>query len=208
MEINENTTIHEFFENIIPQLFEENKDKIPKPFRKFKIKVGVLIFGEQQGNWIYHYDGGRLTLYKNPIEEADITFIQSYANWHEIVSGKRSGPFREMLYFLATGEIGEVNVDFLEDLEFTETHFNELPIENGQIRLLILSEEYDDWSVIIKVGAIPLKDESDVDIIIQEKDLIALQKGELHPQDAYMMGKIELKGDIGYLMGMVAAFMM
>lgn len=78
---------------------------------------------------------------------------------------------------------------------------------DGAIKFRITDKEKGDWEITVKFGK-PEKEEPDCTISVTSEDAAAMRKGELNPQMAFMSGKIQLQGDMGFAMRIGTTFMM
>ncbi len=194
-------TPNDFFVNFVPEQFNKNKDKLPEESKDLVAAIAIQLDGDGGGVWTIKLDKGDLSATEGEGEDRIVLVSQSVADWRSAISGERGFRMDQI------GGGGEGGGGMPQGPPLTQDKIERLKEIDGAIKFRITDKEKGDWEIIVKFGK-PDKEEPDCTISVTSEDAAAMRKGELNPQMAFMSGKIQLQGDMGFAMRIGTTFMM
>lgn len=172
--------------------------------RHVEAAVGLLLSGEGGGEWVLALSGGRLRLRPGSRAEAAVTLVQPVEHWRGALWEARGGRVGRILAGLfraprrsdgADGPIGAAAPVALEALGKLD----------ALLRLRLRGPGAERWHVDLKLGpgALPAKPTTVVSLAAEDAD--RLLAGDLDPVEAFMRGRVRLRGDLGVLLRLQSA---
>jgi hypothetical protein len=192
------TSPAEFFERIVPQLFQSNP--LPEDAKQIDVKLGIRLDGEGGGEWSYHLKDGGLSVNRGSTEDSAFTLVQSVADWRGALWEGRGGAFgrqSQALFQPGTGAGAGPGA-------MAPAALQQLQMLRGLIRMVVTGGPGGDWVVGFKLGPGPIPDPPTTTVTVAAADAEAMERGELDPMQAFMSGKIQIAGDMTLLMQMQA----
>lgn len=181
-------TPEQFFTELLPEAFRENRANLPSDVESIKTCVTFRLEGEDGGAWSIALEGGELKCAPGENPDSVVKIVQNTGDWRSSVTGERGFKFRlpgdtdgEATRFISQGTV------------------EQLKTKNGAIKFVLANPEAGDWEITAIFGE-QVHPEPDCVITIDEKDASAMRSGELSPQTAFMSGKINIVGDIRFAM--------
>ena len=191
------TSPAEFFERVIPRMFQSNPP--PDEARQLDVKLGVRLEGEGGGEWSYHLKGGELSVSRGSTEDSAFTLVQSVADWRGALWEGRGGAFGKQSQALFTPGGGAAGPGAM-----APAALQQLQMLRGLIRMVVTGGPGGDWAVGFKLGPGPIPDPPTTTVTVAAADAEAMERGELDPMQAFMSGRIQIAGDMTLLMQMQA----
>jgi hypothetical protein len=189
----------EFFERVVPQLFQANP--LPESARQIDLVLGVRLDGEGGGEWTYHLKNGELAVSRGSIEDAVLSLVQSVADWRGALWEGRGGAFGRLSQAVFQPGAGAAATAMAPAaLAAAPAALQQLQLLRGQIRMVVTGGLGGDWSAGVKLGPGPVVEEPTTAVTISADDAEALGRGELDPMQAFMAGRIQIAGDMTVLM--------
>lgn len=187
---------HEFMESFVPQVMEEAA--IPADL---DLKVGVMLSGEDGGEWMIHFSGGAVAVRSESRADASFSLVQSVEDWRGALWQGRGGAFGQQITGLIAGNSGEQtdppNMGALASLAALD----------GLIQISVTGGEAGDWNAGFKLGPGEIPVEPTTHIHVSLEDAEAMQNGSLDAMQAFMSGRIRVTGDMALMMQMQAILM-
>lgn len=201
LEIPKDISPKDFFERFIPEQFEKAKALLPDPVKALSASMVFSLTGDQGGAWTIKFNKGDLKIAQGDDPDRVVKIVQSVSDWRGAISGERG--FR----FELPGAGGGGKGGLPQGSPMTQEKIERLKSIDGAIMFRLTDKEKGDWTVTVQFGK-SSKDTPDCTISVASEDAKAMRKGELNPQMAFMSGKIDIKGDLGFAMQVGTTFMM
>ena len=195
----------EFIEDLIPSLFAEVE--LDAEEEAFELKLGVVLSGEEGGEWTLHFVEGELGI-GSPREDAcEITIIQAVEDW-------RSALWEGRPTLIAAGvdRIREGGAEALRPPSPPGGGPRPDPLKGisdlrGRIEMVIEGEAQPDWAVGILIGGGPIPETPQATIRLGSAQAEAIRVGDLHALEALITGQLQLDGDLGLILQLQAVAM-
>jgi len=192
-----------FFEEFLPSAFAEGE--VPEDLRQVEAKLGVRLEGEGGGEWLLDLAQGALRVVPGSREEAVFTVVQTVDDWRGALWEGRGGFVgRQAAQLLQPGPrsagpggLGAPGPAVLGQLAALQ----------GVIRMVVAGGPGGDWRVDFKLGPGAIPEEPTTTLTIADADAAAIERGELDPLQAFMAGRIQIAGDMAFVMQMQALSM-
>lgn len=202
------TSAKEFMEGWFPKAFAEAE--IPEETRKVEVTLGVRLAGEGGGEWLLHLDRGQLRVEPGATEPAPFALIQTVEDWRGSLWESRGGIFGRQAALLfqpgaASRTVAAPGAGPGRPL--TPAMIVQLQALSGSLRMVVAGGPGGDWKVEFKLGAGPVPAEPTTTITVSAEDAEAMDSGRLDPMQAFMQGRLQVAGDLGFLMQMQAVQM-
>jgi len=201
LEIPKDISPKDFFEKFVPEQFEKNKGMLPEPVKAVSASMVFNLTGDQGGAWTIRLDKGNLRVSEGDDPDRTVKVIQSVSDWRGAISGERG--FRLDL----PGAGGGAGAGMPQGSPMTQDKIERLKTIEGAIMFRLTDKEKGDWAITVQFGK-SAKETPDCTISMSGDDAKAMRKGNLNPQMAFMSGKIDIKGDLGFAMQVGTTFMM
>ncbi|UCE87374.1 MAG: SCP2 sterol-binding domain-containing protein [Deltaproteobacteria bacterium] len=196
------TSPKDFFEGWMPEAFD--KAELPPGLREADLTLGVLLEGDEGGEWTLGLRDGRLRVAAEPRDAAPLTLIQSVADWRGALWGERGGLFgRRAAEIFGLGANGSGAL--LANGDASTAALSRLASFDVLIRMLVTGGRDGDWCVDVKLGPGEIPAEPTTQVSIDHAAASALANGELDALLALATGKILVSGDVSILMRLQAA---
>jgi hypothetical protein len=182
----------EFFESFVPARFA--KLVLPDPLARAVLRVGVHLYGDGGGEWLYHLRDGDLDVVAGGCDEASLTLIQSVDDWRGTLWEGRGGVVAERglrllrsgrLAALAGGAAHAAEPDLIERLAGLD----------GVLRAVVTDGQAGDWAIALQFGPGEVPAEPTTTVRVAHDDVRAIAKGDLAPLQAFLAGRISIAGD-------------
>ncbi len=198
----EDITPEAFFKQWLPSTLDSFRDLIREQAKDLTTPfLAVRVTGEQGGEWSVVLNQGEVEIKEGLDPGTAVTFVLPTQNFIEFVTGQRD---EVMMQPPGGGMAGgasltpeEVNKQFRKNMEA-------LRGIKGQMQF-IADDPDRPFNVHIKFQG-ELKDQADAVLTVATEDLRQMSKGELSPPQAFMMGKVKVKGDMGLIMQLAPLF--
>lgn len=193
----------QYLEEFLPRAFAEAD--VPEDVRRVDLLLGVLLEGDEGGEWLLEMEAGELQVRAGGRDGAAFTYIQSVADWRGALWEGRGGaigkgastvfrPGAGMAAEAAGGMLAAPSPAVLAQMTSLE----------GLLRLVVTGGEGGDWSVGLKLGSGVIPEEPTTTLSVSADDIGAMERGELNPIEAFMAGRIQVAGDMALMMQMQA----
>ena len=197
----------EFFERFLPEAFAD----FPEALKGADVELGVCLEGEGGGEWLFRLDEAGLTVEPGSREQAAFSVVQSVDDWRGALWEERGGLigrqalslFRPGAKPAGSGAAGLAAAPSAAALAQMRTL-------DGLILVVVTADEGagdSDWAVGLKLGPGAIPEAPTATVTLGAADAAAMERGELHPVEALMAGRIRLDGDLGLVMQMQAISM-
>lgn len=185
-----------YFTQYLPSLFEEHKESIGGSIETVNVAISYQLVGMGGGTWTLKVESGKLK--GIPGETSDRTFkiIQKVEDWREAIAGNK-GFKVDLLNREQNGDDIDVNL-------LNETKIDRLKKIDGVIKFQLTEPGAIAWEITAVFGSAN-PEEPNCTISLTSTDARAIRNGEMSPQIAFMSGKINIHGDIGFAMLIGAA---
>ena len=195
----------EFIEELIPSFFAEVE--LDAEEEKVELKLGVVLSGEEGGDWTLHFVEGELGIQAARDEACEITIIQAVENWRAAL-----WEGRPTLVASGVDQIREGGVDALRPPPPPGGGPRPDPLKGisdlrGRIEMVIEGEAQPDWAVGILIGGGPIPETPQATIRLGSAQAEAIRVGDLHPLEALITGQLQLDGDLGLILQLQAVAM-
>jgi hypothetical protein len=179
----EDVTPDQFFEQLLPMGFTAQREAggaTPQDFT-----LGYHLTGAGGGDWIVTIANGQMTARKTS-GEANLSFTLSVDDWRDAVLGRDGASLAVILPQSRPGR----------------------PDNSGRAKQLKGTMALE----LTREGKDPMKVEMAFNNAAQPRttmkaklaDYVAMQEGRLNGQEAFMTGKLQIQGDMGFLMQIAA----
>ena len=197
----------QFMEEVVPALFEAAAK--PSEAGDIDLRIGVLIAGDEGGEWVMHLSAGALAIESGSRADASFTVVQTVADWRGALWEGRGGVVGETaaMLFRQGGAPAGADASGLPGGAPDPVVLAQLEALNGLIQVVVTGGDGGDWATGIKFGPGDVPEEPTTTVQISDEDARAMQSGELDAMQAFLGGKIAVSGDMGLMMQMQAVLM-
>jgi len=178
----ESVTPEQFFEQFLPMGFAAQVEVSGTPPADFTMQYHVT--GAGGGDWHVAIAGGQMTARK-ATGEAHLTFSLSVDDWRDAVLG-RGGAAISLI--VPPSRPGRPD-NSARAKQLKGTLALELARDGNPVRVEMAFNDAPAPRTVIKMKVV---------------DYVAMQEGRLNGQEAFMMGKMKVEGDLGFLMQIAA----
>lgn len=194
----------EFIEELIPSLFAEVE--LEPDEEALDLKFGVVLQGEDGGDWTLHLTQGELGIARGREETCDLTLIQAVEDFRSALWEGKPALIADGVERIRSAELDELRppppgggprpdpLKGISDLR-------------GRIEMVIENIDEGDWSVGILIGGGSVPETPQATIRLGGDEAEAIRKGELHPLEALITGQLQLDGDLGLILQLQAVAM-
>ncbi len=197
----------EFMENFLPKVFAELR--IPAALAALDESVGVRLYGDEGGTWRIRMREGDLSVEAGEFKNAALTLLQSCENWRGALWSGHGGPFGRYAAKLFTPRAAEIldEIGNRTSGPLDAKILGPLREINGRVAIVVTGGEGGDWRVDLNFGTGKISDAPNTTISVTAADADALSSGEMKPLEAFMAGRIQVDGDVGFVMQLQGAIM-
>lgn len=190
-------TLEEFLAERVAPRFAEQVQGLEKRIAELQAQLSDVRAAQGTIAWCIRGDtdtmryanfaNGQMQIATAPTHPPLMTIVQTAEQWERFVRGLPapfvSDPRRPL---------GKSRVERLKNIL-------------GSVRFVLTGLEGGDWSCLVAFGNTPLEGEPRVTIKVPMATLTEMQQGKLDPQAAFLQGRIQIAGDMGFAMqlGMV-----
>ena len=158
-------------------------------------RLGFALAGEGGGAWT-------LVLRSRGLEiesglDAPLTLGLSTRDWRGALWESRGGALGAFLARILGAEAGDGALGLA--LRFDVAVVEKLAELDATLRLQVLEEVGEDWTLDLRLGPGPIASRAEVTVAASERDTHALAAGELDPMSALMTGRIRVEGEMSLL---------
>lgn len=189
---------HKFFTEFLPKRFEENKSSLPAEVLSINAAISFELFGQGGGIWTLRMEAGKLSGQPGEAPDRIVKIVQKVEDWHSALVGERG--FK--LYF--PGDVPDEG--FTEKALLSQEKIDGLKTIKGAIKFRLREKAGINWEITAVFGP-ETPSKPDCIISLSAADAIAIRDGKLNPPTAFMSGKINIMGDIGFAMQIGTALM-
>ena len=197
----------EFFERFLPEAFAD----FPESLKGVDALLGVSLEGEGGGEWLLRLGKSGLAVEPGSREQAAFSVVQSVDDWRGALWEERGGLIgRQALALFRPGAEPSGSAAGGLAVAPSAAALSQMGALDGLIRVVVTAEEGGgdtDWAVGLKLGPGAIPDAPSTTVTLAAADAAAMQRGELHPVEALMAGRIQVDGDLGLMMQMQAIAM-
>jgi hypothetical protein len=210
----EPVTPHDFIGNTIPALFTEMV--LGEAEKALELKVGVVLRGDEGGEWTLHFVAGELATRSGRSEDCDVTVIQSVDDWRGALWEGRPALISEgIAAVVASGQGSLRSAAGNPELGNPEA-LKGLREVRGLIEVIISEEnnapgrdlDATGWRVGVQLGPGPLAEAAGATLRLGTEQADAMRRGDLHPVEALITGQLRIEGDLGLIMQLQAVAML
>ncbi|MEZ4290917.1 MAG: SCP2 sterol-binding domain-containing protein [Myxococcota bacterium] len=202
----------EFIEELLPALFADLS--LDEAERALELRVGVVMTGPGGGEWTLHLVAGELGIERGRDPDSDLTLLSSVGDWRSALWEGRPGLVADAVTVALRGDRpaglphrgdGPVEIPGLSDLR----GLVEIVVEDAGDARRAADEGVPsaDWRVGILIGPGPIPDAPQASIRLGADEAEAIRRGELHPLEALITGRLRLDGDLGLILQLQAVAM-
>ncbi|MFO0687212.1 MAG: SCP2 sterol-binding domain-containing protein [Myxococcota bacterium] len=205
-----------FVEDVIPSLFVDLE--LSPEERRAELRLGVVLRGEEGGEWTLHFVDGELGIGSPRAPECDVTIVQRVTDWRAALWEGRPAFVADAVHqLMLPGAAGmrpglHSGLSGLASMPDPQT-VAELQALRGLVEVRVASPGrvepggVDDWCLAIQLGPGPLATAPDATIALGAEQAEAIHRGELHPIEALITGQLRLEGDLGLILQLQALAM-
>ncbi len=199
----------EFFERFLPEAFAD----FPDPLKGVDALLGVRLEDEGGGEWLFRLGKAGLTVEPGSREQAAFSVVQSVDDWRGALWEERGGLIgRQALALFRPGARPAGSAASGLAVAPSTAALAQMRTLDGLIRVVVTAEEGGgdgdrDWGVGFKLGPGAIPDAPTTTVTVAAADVAAMERGEIHPVQALMAGRIRVDGDLGLVMQMQAISM-
>ncbi|RJP27793.1 MAG: hypothetical protein C4536_13190 [Actinobacteria bacterium] len=186
MEVSENVTVQEYFEQVVPEMVKEQLSGTSiAGMEDTMFTVEFNIKGDQ--DYVYGItvkDASELEVSEGPLENAMIKVVLDEDMWRKAVTGKMEGA---MDMFTDMGQSAD------------RKRYNALNSTSGtmNVELAMADGSVAPLKIVFNGAASP-----EVTFKVGIEDWALMQKGELAGPTAFMTGKLKIEGDMPFAMSL------
>jgi hypothetical protein len=194
-------------DEVVPALFAAVE--LGPQERAHALDVGVVLQGEQGGDWTLHFRGGALTIEDARRDDVQLTLVQRVEDWRSalwegrpaLVAEQVERVRREGARALRPPDGPAPSSDFDPLKGLTDLR--------GLIEIVIEGAGGGgaDWSLGIHIGGGPIPENADATLSLGAAEADAIRTGALHPLEALITGQLQLAGDLGLILQLQAVAM-
>ena len=194
----------EFFEGFLPKAFAARD--IPAEIAAVDVRLGIQLEGEGGGEWVFELQSGELAVEAVPRDDSAFTVVQSVDDWRGALWEGRGGAIGQQAASLFRPGEGGASEGAAGGLGAAPSPaaLGKLQELDGLIRMIVTGGEGGDWQVGFKLGPGPIPEEPTTTVTVSAEDAAAMESGELNPMEAFMAGRIQIAGDMAFMMQMQA----
>jgi len=197
----------DFMQRWLPEAFEDAE--LPPGSEHVDVKLGVKLEGSEGGEWLFHMNGGRLTVTAEPRDDAAFTVVQSVDDWRGALWEGRGGAFGQGAVALfkpgaAQAPAGGGMGGAMGAAAPSPAALEQMRALDGVIKMVVAGGEGGDWIVAFKLGPGAIPEEPTTTVTVTAEDADAMASGQLDPMQAFMAGRIQVAGDMALMMQMQA----
>lgn len=184
LNIDENVSVKQFFEEIVPSIFNDTVSKEPPPAdmagTEFRIQFNIT--GEKGGVYAFIVkDAREMQVVPGGIPDPMIEITLSESDWRRSITSK----------------VGGVLTMFFDPKTRTRSKYNSLLETKGKFHLELTVEGGEPFNAILRFNN---TDTPEVKLMMSAQDYAAMMRKELNSTMAFMQGRLRFKGDMGFLM--------
>lgn len=182
--IDENVSVKQFFEEIVPAIFKETVSKEPPPedMMGTEFRIQFNITGENGGVYAFVVkDAREMQVIPGGIPNPMIEITLSESDWRRSITSK----------------VGGVLTMFFDPKTRTRSKYNSLQETKGKFHLELSVEGGEPFNAILRFNN---TDTPEVKLMMSAQDYAAMMRKELNSTMAFMQGRLRFKGDMGFLM--------
>lgn len=196
----------EFMEEVVPALFAGVE--LDDAEREVELGVGVVLEGDDGGDWTLRFAGGELAIDGARSDAAQLTVIQAVPHW-------RSALWEGTPALVADG-VARLRAEGADAMRPPPAPDGSRPDPlrgisdlRGRIEIVIDGGAPGgaDWAVGILIGEGAVPDSPQATIRLGAREAEAMRTGELHPLEALITGQLQLDGDLGLILQLQAVAM-
>ena len=180
--ITEDVTPEQFFEQLLPMGFAAQVQETGTPPADFTMQYHVT--GGGGGDWLVAIEGGKMTARKAS-GDANLTFTLSVDDWRDAVLGRGGAALSLIVPPSRPGRPDSSG----RAKQLKGTLALDLARDGNPVRVEMSFNNAPTPRTVIKMKV---------------ADYVAMQEGRLNGQEAFMMGKMKVEGDLGFLMQIAA----
>jgi hypothetical protein len=198
----------EFFSDFLPKAFAEAG--LPPGSENLGLRLGIQLTGAGGGEWVFEVADGSLRVTQAPRDATAFTVRQSVVDWRGALWEGRGGVVaRQAMSIFRPGERAASAAPGMAGLGGppSPAALVRLGGVQGSLRLVVAGGPGGDWQVEFKLGPGAIPETPTTTVTIQADDADRMERGELHPMEAFMAGRIVVAGDMALLMPLQAAQM-
>lgn len=185
-----NTIPKDFFNNFLPEQFQNLKNEIILP--PFIFDVGIEISGQGGGYWTLSYNNQNFSVLDGVPDEPFLSLCFDMVLWNKIFKLVKNSYFFDLALF---------NNELFRK-KMTQDKINKLKKEHGSINIIVSNFEYDNivysFDFQVKIGD-PLDRDPSITINLSHDDIKNLEK-EKNIISLITSKKLNIDGDLRYLM--------
>ena len=183
-------------------LVEETMANESAPAGASPEKAQITLTGDGGGQWTMGFVDNKLSITEDSAQNPPVQATTSVDDWRALVAGSIATTIRE-----ATGDVA-VDPSKLATLYKSSTLVEQIKAYPGDLQVTLTADDGNKHVFTLTFGgAAPKPDTPTANVGIQLGDLVAMLKGEMQPQEAFFMGKIEIGGDMNFVMGLFGVLM-
>jgi putative sterol carrier protein len=165
-----------------------------------EVELGVRLDGEGGGEWVFHIQGGQMSVRQASRKDTAFTYVQSVEDWRGALWEGRGGAIgKQAAAMFRPGEPppGPARPGQMQARE-------QMRALDGVIRMVVSGGEGGDWKVDFKLGPGDIPEQPSTTVTVTAADAAAMERGELDPMQAFMSGRMMVSGDMALMMQMQA----
>jgi len=196
-----------FMDQVVPELFRSIELEADE--RDVELGVGVVLVGDDGGDWTIRFAGGDLEVVPARAEDAQITVIQRVADWRAALWEGRPALVADGVARIREGGAEVMRPPPGPDGARPDP-LRGISDLRGRIEIVIEGEgpgASEDWAVGILVGEGPVPESPRATIRLGAAEAEAIRTGALHPLEALITGQLQLDGDLGLILQLQAVAM-
>jgi len=196
----------ELLEDYLPAAFAESGDRAGA--EGLDVKLGVALLGEGGGEWIVHLGDGVMRVAAESRDDTSFTYVQSVDDWRGALWEGRGGAMGAQTSTLFRPGAREAAAGGAAmGAAPTPAALEQLRSLDGLIRMVVTGGDGGDWSVGFRLGPGAIPEDATTTVTLSAEDAEAMGRGELNPMEAFMAGRIQVEGDVGFVMQLQGAIM-
>jgi len=193
----------EFFESWLPDAFQASP--AAEQMQDADMKLGVRIDGDGGGEWVFHIEKGVLSVRAEPRTDCSFTVIQTVEDWRGALWEGRGGAFgQQAVAMFKPGVQAEAARPGQPGGPPTPQALEQMHALDGVIRMQVTGGDGGDWAVEMKLGPGEIPAEPTTTVSVSSEDAEQMADGSLDPMQAFMSGRIQVAGDMAWMMQMQA----
>jgi len=186
MEVNEDVTVKEYFEDYVPKMFAEQvSGASPSGMEGTEFSLQFEIMGDEKQTYgLLVKDAKELEVVSGPVQDPIVTIELSENVWRESVTGKLEGVVDN---FTGMGQ------------EASRARYDQVKGIKGTLNLELTRQDMPgvQFKVVFNGAGSP-----STTFKASLEDWVAISKGELAGPSAYMSGRLKIEGDMPFAMAL------